>query len=384
MKKMKVLFTLFLVLCMTAGLCACGGGSSAPETTAAAETAAPETEAPETQAPETEAAAPETEAPAETEAPVETEAPETEAAVDEDPAGEYTAFAAENNGVMASLEEMGGSSSMTLNADGTGTFIFNEEESEITAWKFEDGKVTITIDGDDGFAIYSNGILTLDLADDGSRKRLYAKEGVDTSGYDLKSVEEIQAGPDSRTNAAFKAIDTDAGAHLSYVLHVDSLNSDTTYDVHAKGGTYYSRRTTKVSDLEGSTITYVKDGKAYNLDPDKMEGKFVTESDLIKDNALQMDTLYQQLMSYSKNADYTEEKREYDGTSYDAEVFAETEYTPEIAFSFDAEGQLAVVETASFTTSAGTELPAQLYTIQSIDGTIDESLFDVSAYKIEE
>ena len=281
MKFVKNLFVMFLAFCMTAGLCAAPSAAIA-------------------------------------------------AASDEDLTGEYTAFAAERLGMMTALENLGGSSSITLNADGTGTFVFNGEESSITAWKFEDGKVTITVEGDEAAAEYKDGTLALDLGGDGTSLFHYAKEGVDTSGYDLKSLEEIQAGPDSKTNAAFKAIDTEAGAHLSYEVHLDSLNSDTLYDVHAKGGTY------------------------------------------------------QQLMNYSKDARYTEEKREYNGISYDAEVFAETKYSPGIAFSFGEDGQLAFVETSPFTTASGTELPVQLYTIHSIDGTIDESLLDISAYTIVE
>ncbi|MBQ6362131.1 MAG: hypothetical protein IJJ25_13425 [Lachnospiraceae bacterium] len=338
MKFVKNLFVLFLAFCMTAGICAAPSAAIAAGTQAA----------------------------------------------DEDPAGEYTAFAAERLGMMTALENMGGSSSITLNEDGTGTFVFNGEESSITAWKFEDGKVTITVEGDEAAAEYKDGTLALDLSGDGTSLFHYAKEGVDTSGYDLKSLEEIQAGPDSKTNAAFKAIDTEAGAHLSYEVHLDSLNSDTLYDVHAKGGTYYSGRSSKAGSLEGTGATFAQDGKAYNLKPDKMEARYVTESDLIKDNGLQMDSLYQQLMNYSKDARYTEEKREYNGISYDAEVFAETKYSPGIAFSFGEDGQLAFVETSPFTTASGTELPVQLYTIHSIDGTIDESLLDISAYTIVE
>ena len=208
-----------------------------------------------------------------------------------------------------------------------------------------------------------------------------AQEGADTSDYEVMTLDELLAkraggssGADTKTAAFYNGIDSIAGAHLSYEVHLNSMDSDQIYDVHAKDGVYYSDCTTKVSGVEDETITVFKEGKAYNLDPEDKTGVVATQTDssIVTANPLLMDSLYSLLWSMAQNSEVTEEERELDGKTYTAEIFAEDGVNPETVLYFDGDGKLVCVEAGKDT----------VYTIHAIDEKADDSLFDISAYEI--
>ena len=113
--------------------------------------------------------------------------------------------------------------------------------------------------------------------------------------------------------------------------------------VYAKDGVYYSARTTKVAGAESTLVTFIKDGKVYNLYPDKKTGNYVTDLPLsvTNDNILLMDDLFSEMRMASVRTDQVEEDREIEGASFPAEVYPQTEYSPETVFYFAEDGSLA-------------------------------------------
>ena len=181
-------------------------------------------------------------------------------------------------------------------------------------------------------------------------------------------------------------IDPVAGAHLRYQRRLDALNTVQDYDVYAKDGVYYSARTTKVAGAESTLVTFIKDGKVYNLYPDKKTGNHVTDLPLsiTNDNILLMDDLFSEMRMASVRTDQVEEDREIEGTSFPAEIYPQTEYSPETVFYFAEDGSLAYCYTAAPVIESAAYVGDSLYTVESIDGEVDESLFDISAYTIQE
>ena len=376
MKKrfISVLMTLALIL----GLAACGS-SNQKATEGEASSAAEAT----TQAKATE----ETKASAEETLPEALD--ETEEYTMEDLAGEYKAFAAGYMGYTYSLEETNGTSNLTLSADGTGKIDFDGNETAIPEWKVEGNIVSLTDDGGSTITgTVQHGVISFDFSGDGSGLAYYAKEGTDTSWVEILPVEEIkklvEKGPGSKTFDVYSSINAPDGVHLSYDLHTDLANADIHYEVNAKDDTYASSRNTKAAGLESTTITFYKDGKVYNLNPDDKTGHFVTETTLLKDNLIGMDSLYKELLKFYKSNDFKEETREYEGASYTVEVYPEGKYNGETAFYYDKDGKLAYVDVKSYTLETGTEVPASFYTVRSIDTDVDESMLDMSAYTVEE
>ena len=385
--------TVFMAAALLTGCGSSGQGQDAAKTESSVKTESPaKTESSaKTETPAESKAAPAESAPSETEDPGEEVMEvleETEVYTVEDMVGEYKGFAAEYMGYTYSLEESGGTTNLTLSADGTGTIDFDGEASAITKWTLEENVVTLFDDTDSAATgTVKHGVIAIDFSGDGSMIAYYAKEGTDTSWVEIMTVAEIQdlleKGPGTKTYDTYSAIDAST-AHLSYELHTDYQNANFKYEVNAKDGVYVSSRTTQVKDKGSTTITYYKDGKVYNLFPSDMTGIFVTETTLLEDNLLGMDRLYQALSSFCRSTKYTEETRDYEGASYAVEVYPEGKYNAETAFYYGADGKLAFVEVKEFTMESGTTIPASFFTINAIDTNVDESMLDRSAYTINE
>jgi hypothetical protein len=198
------------------------------------------------------------------------------------------------------------------------------------------------------------------------------------------TLEEYQSEPDSMLYALYSGLDTRAGIHLNYDMHTDYLDADMSYDVHGKDGVYYSLRTTLVSGFENSLVTFFRDGTAYNLYPDDMTGivATTTTSSYIMDNIMLMDHLLSDLHSYGQRKDYTQETRDLDGVSYTVELFPERGNTPEAAFYFKDDGQLAFCFKGAPVVETAVEIGETAYTIHTIDQAVNEDLFDISGYTI--
>lgn len=257
---------------------------------------------------------------------------------------------------------------LMLYEDGTGLFVLNGSESAFPKWEETDDGVLIT--GPNG--------VTLDCT--------VGDEGLAVPYMDdytlIFGIAEGR-GDSSLLYPVYRGIDTAKGAHLRYVYHTDYLNADSAFDVHARGGSYYSQRTTTSGSLTGTGATCLLDGKAYTLYPDKKTGSLTTETSLsvLLENALMMDTLYQKICQRAHDYDYALEIREVDGVAYLVEVFPTTVTSSRCAFYFDADGRLAyVLEDAPATNP---ELGESFYTIESIDDKLDDSLFDLSGYTLE-
>ena len=192
--------------------------------------------------------------------------------------------------------------------------------------------------------------------------------------------------PASRVHALFSSLDAAQGAHLRYDLHLDYMDSDQSFDVQGRGGLYYSCRVTRVYGHEDTLVVVFRDGKAYNLYPAKGTGKLAasTSSSIINKEPLLMDKLYSALRECAKRQDYTLETRELDGQPYAVEFFpAPSSYKSDTAFYFDASGRL-VYCLESQPQGSKISIGDSFYTVQAIDASLDEGLFDISGYTIEE
>ena len=398
---------LILAAVLAASLCSCGGGSSSTGPEKPAEVTTEENKQEAEAAPadaadaNADAAQPE----------VSGEAQKAEEAVPEQPTqaeeiadkytvsdlpveGEYTIFAVRNEGYTVSSTEMEIESTMSLSAEGTGSLTLMGDTIDITSWSSEDGAFNLTLA--DGTATGGNargGVIELDIYGTGDMLLIYAQEKADTSSYTLLTIDEVKeqmaaAEEANKTKLDFvlDGIDPVAGAHLRYQRRIDALNTVQNYDVYAKDGMYYSSRTTKVDSAEGTVITFIKDGKVYNLYPDKKTGNYVTDLPLsvTNDNILLMDALFSEMQMASVRTDQVEEDREIEGASFPAEVYPQTEYTSETVFYFAEDGTLAYCYTAAPVIESAAYVGDSLYTVESIDGEVDESLFDLSAYTIQE
>ena len=135
-----------------------------------------------------------------------------------------------------------------------------------------------------------------------------------------------------------------------------------------------------MSSLEGGSVTFFKDGAAYNLDPEKHTGTLVTttSSSVITENVLRMDRFYAAISANASKTAYQQETREVDGVAYAVEVFpAQNEYESDAAFYFDEAGNLRCYQEINPT------LGESFYTLLALDGAVDEGLFDLSGYAIQ-
>lgn len=301
------------------------------------------------------------------------------------PEGEYEIFAVEVDGALVYSDDLEMTSKIILAADGTGSMTHNDDAIDITAWTSDEEGLSIALsDGSSAGCKLHSGVLELDLYGNGSMILCYAKKGADTSGYAPMTLEEYQSEPDSMLYALYSGLDTRAGIHLNYDMHTDYLDADMSYDVHGKDGVYYSLRTTLVSGFENSLVTFFRDGTAYNLYPDDMTGivATTTTSSYIMDNIMLMDHLFSDIHSYGRRKDYTQETRDLDGVSYTVELFPERGNTPEAAFYFKDDGQLAFCFKGAPVAETAVEIGETAYTIHTIDQAVNEDLFDISGYTI--
>ena len=233
MKNRRLLAAVLVMTVVMSFLSACG--SSAPKETAAAETTAAETTAAETKE--------ETTAAETTEAATE---PETEAKKEFPIEGEYTLFAAEEEGDRVASADMEMESVITLEEGGKGSMSFDGDSMGITEWTLDGEEFSLKMDdGAEAGGTLKDGIIKLDIMGTGEMYLYLAQEGADTSDYEVMTLDELLAkraggssGADTKTAAFYNGIDSTAGAHLNYELHLNSMDSDQVYDVHAKDGVY--------------------------------------------------------------------------------------------------------------------------------------------------
>ena len=170
--------------------------------------------------------------------------------------------------------------------------------------------------------------------------------------------------------------------HLHYRAEYDNTGVWLTRDVFvADGNTYMFQENSKGETL---CILY-KDGVKYTLSPDSKTGVSAVvarwnfeENGIINEpqNCLGI------IKSHTNRNDYIESKRFIDYKGYDAEIYPEYRYSPEIAFYFDSDGQFFYIYESKpfkyFTEGKG-EL---LFTIYEFTNEFDESVFDISDYEI--
>ena len=403
MKRTGILAVAAAAMLVVNGLCACGGGAAAPAQTTAAAAAAAETTAAQTEAKkESEAAeakettAAKEETKAETSAETKEAAPETKPAKEFSVDGEYKLFGVYAEGCTVNAAEMEMSSVLKLEKGGTGSMSMDTDEMAVSKWEDSDGTVTITMEDESSAeAKFHDGILEMDIFGTGDMIMYYAQEEADISGYELLTLEQVlekraeaEAGKkavDSKVGALWQTLDTKSGVHMNYSRTIAKMNAEQKFDVQGRDGVYYSSRTSKTGSLEGTTITFFEDGKLYNLDPRKKTGVIATttSSDIVSKDVMRLDDLYKAIGTSAESAEFTEETREIDGTTYAAEVFPAGDYTPEGAFCFNDSGELVYYIEGTTPAKKGIDNGEIVYKINAIDTKIDEELFDISGYKID-
>ena len=303
--------------------------------------------------------------------------------------GDYLLYAVRYNGQTASAEELQMDSSLTLRADGVGSMRSDDEEMELI-WSLTDGTLTITMaDGGTAGARLENGVAALDLYGDGSMVLYYAQAGADTSDIQVMSMDEIKEKLESemggsRVNMVWRGTVEQDGTHLKYDRKTEGLDALQHFEVYSRGGEFCSCQTTEVSGREQELRVLFRDGKAYNLYPKEMTGSIATTTDAaaIKDNVLMLDPLYAVIFRYARQTEFTEEARDFNGTSCTAAVYPATEYTPETVFFFDEADRLVGVVEEKPVVNSALEIGKTVYTVHVIDDQIDETLFDISGYTI--
>ncbi len=299
--------------------------------------------------------------------------------------GEYEIFAVQLDGVLIRAGDLEIASTITLSAAGTGSMTSNDEAMDITEWTADGGTFSITMaDGSSAGGSLHNGVIELDIYGNGYMILCYAQEGADTSDYAPMTLEEYQAEPESLLYALWASLDQSAGVHLSYDMHTDYMDADMSFDVHGKDGVYYSRRTTRVSGFENTMITFFRDGTAYNLYPEDMTGVIVTttSSTVIAENILFMDDLLSDIRSCALRKDFVETQQELEGVSYTVDLYPATDESPDTAFYFTADGQLAFCYKGAPVIETAVEIGETVYTVYAIDEAVNEELFDISAYEL--
>ncbi len=381
MKKLNRILAGVLALTLAVFLCACSGG---------AEKTAPQTETGEEAVSDTQTVP----QPASSETPEEPEAvpPAPAEEVDLPTEGVYTLFAVQQHGLLVDSNVVEDSSVLTLEENGGGSLTMESPDTNqtltLTAWAVENEALTLSLeDGSTASGRLGNGVIELDIFGTGDLILYYAMDGANLSGYQVLGSEEYQqafdAAHDSRLYALWKSMDTEKGVHLRYRVKLESIDIPQDFDVHGKGGAAYSLRTTEVSGQVIHAATFYQDGTAYNLEPDEKTGRIVTTTTMeaVVKNAIITDTLYRSIATRSQEWEYTQEEREMDGETYSVEVYPGSEYQGETAFYYDGDGNLKYcVEGAS---PAVADYGETTYTIEGIDDSVDETLFDLSGYDIE-
>ncbi|MBO6164235.1 MAG: hypothetical protein J6N77_04210, partial [Lachnospiraceae bacterium] len=291
-------------------------------------------------------------------------------------------------GSTLSAEDLGTSSSVTLVEGGTGKMSFDEDVMDITSWTEAEGIVTIEMaDGSVASGELAGGVLNLDVMGDGSMFILYAQAGADTSAYEMLTKEEYLAQQAEKTinNTAvgtlYKSLDREAGIHLNYSVHHDYLDSTQEKDSVGKGNNCYSVTTTHIDDIVSTGIVLFQEGKTYNLDPEAKTALLVTEmtTTALNNTAILIDPLYNAIFLAAVSEDVIEEPREKDGVTYNAVVVPTNENREECVFYFNEDGSLAFYLEGRY---LGSDIGGSQYTVNVIDSTVDEAVFDISGYEI--
>ena len=309
---------------------------------------------------------------------------------------EYTLFAVEAQGYTVVPEALGITSVLTLPGEGQGRMTFNEDSIAITRWTLEGETFFLEMaDGSAAGGVFRDGVIQLDLYGNGAIVLDYAAPGADTSAYSVLSVEEFIAQraadqaariPASNLYALSQSLDSAAGLRLAYNVHQDYMDADQSYAVQGRGGLYYSLRVTRVSGLENKAAVLFREGTAYNLDPDAKTALKVTSTNIqaVNQDALLLDDLYSAIVGNAERTDFTVEKRAVDGTEYAVEVFpARADYESVYAFYFDGEGRLAYCE-EKHPDTAGIQLGVSFYTVEAMDGAVEDALFELTGYTVTE
>ena len=184
----------------------------------------------------------------------------------------------------------------------------------------------------------------------------------------------------SKLVAVYDSMDPEAGVHMVYDVYLESLGT-TRYDVHTKGGTYYARQSMQKEGYEDyDSVKFIQDGVFYTLHVKDQDG--ISMKGPSTDKAIITDSVYSGIQLCKDRTDFTAGQTEVDGTTSDSETFPVSAASPmEQTFCFDGDGNLAVYIAAA---SEQYSTPEVKYTILSIDDQVDESLFDISGYTIEE
>lgn len=293
--------------------------------------------------------------------------------------GEYKLFTTEYMGRQVAPEVWGISYTVTLNKDGTGTIemLGMDVKTKITKWTEKNGTVALTLEGDvEMRGAYDKGILELEMGE--GTYYYFARKDADTKDFKTSGHP-----TGSLLYKAFSAIDQDKGAHLRYSYHSDYLDSSSSFDSHAKGSDIIIMRITKAKGYEQMTASMTKDGTVYQLYPSEKKGSVLIASmpsfSLL--SVMQQDELYRAMATRAMRTDYKVEQREVDGVKYQVEVYPAQDYYAEAAFYFDKDGQLVhVLEGAPVSMPSMGET---FYTVTAIDDKVNESLFDISTYKID-
>lgn len=106
--------------------------------------------------------------------------------------GEYKTFAIgfEEYGYVATGSGDFYDGSVTLNSDGTGSIVINEDSKDIKSWTAaDDGAVTVELSDSTVTGTVKDGVMRLDYDD---LSVYYVKDGADTSSIHLLSPEELQ------------------------------------------------------------------------------------------------------------------------------------------------------------------------------------------------
>ncbi|MCR5576439.1 MAG: hypothetical protein K6F56_05470 [Oscillospiraceae bacterium] len=294
--------------------------------------------------------------------------------------GEYTLFTTEYLGRQISPEAWQTSGSIVLNKNGKGMYYSFGEELAITSWMEKNGTVTANIEdfGPVELVFVGDGILEMEQTT--GTYYYYARAGADT--------EKFKTGghpTGSMLYSVFRGIDMEKGAHLRYSSESKysnaGMNSSASFETHAKGDSFIVISRAKAQGADQLSAMLTLNGTVYQLSPSEKKGFVVIPSmpafSLLK--VMEQDGLYRAMASRAMRTDYRVETRKLNGANCRVEVFPAADYSPEAAFYFDESGQLVCMSEGS---SQGMSSGETFYTVSAIDDKVNESLFDVSSYKI--
>lgn len=183
----------------------------------------------------------------------------------------------------------------------------------------------------------------------------------------------------SKMAAIYNNMDPEAGIHINYVS-ISPLTPDHKghIDVHCKGGSFYRLDSTEGLEsydratliMEGNRYILSEEDKTYNI----LEGYPVSE------DLMTSDGVYNWIKFCKDLTDFTTGEAELDGQTYYAEFFPESSDTMcDLTVCFREDGSLAgIIDTSSF------EEGPFIYSINTIDDQVDESLFTYSGYTLRE